>query len=106
MALGVMAETLRKTGLMRLRLGRPKIIYMAPTINVATEIGKRTKSKNLMAQSYVAAHKDLTEGAKTSCKSLDTCKGSVILRNESSMLSSAMMRDVMKIKCSYVCDDR
>lgn len=97
-ALGVMANSLKRTGLMKIGFGKPpRIIAMAPTINAASEIGERTKAKDLTVQKYVHANQHLLKGAAPSKKTLETYRGSVILHDESSMMSNAMMRDFLKI---------
>ena len=97
-ALGVMAKALEKPGLLGLRFGaETKIIAMAPTINAAAEIGEKTNAKDRTVQSYLKAHKGVLNGERPSASSLKTYRASVILHDETSMMSNEMMRDFLKV---------
>ena len=100
-ALGVMAKTLQRPGLLgQLFGGEQKIIAMAPTINAAAEIGGKTNSEDRTVQSYLKAHEGILRGERPSDSSLKTYRGSLILHDESSMMSNAMMRDFLTVNAA------
>lgn len=97
-ALGVMAKALERPGLLGMRFGaETKIIAMAPTINAAAEIGEKTKAEDRTVQSYLEAHKGVIAGDRPSATSVKTYRGSIILHDETSMMSNEMMRDFLKV---------
>lgn len=97
-ALGVAVASLKQTLRLNPFRNPARIIGMAPTIAASRELAEKTNGSETTVQSYIQQHKHLIGTDKRPSKrSLEKYKGSVILHDESSMMSNAMQRDFMKI---------